>query len=544
MLNRIFNSQTKTITSAFTLVSLSALLSRILGLIRDRLLAGRFGAGRELDIYFASFRIPDFVYGILIAGGILATFLPVFSETYQKEKKEGWKLANNVLNCFLICLLIVCGILFLFTPQILNFIVPGFSPDEKSLTINLTRIMFLSPIFFGLSNIFSGILHYFNRFLTYSLAPLLYNLGIIFGILVLVPYFGIYGLAFGVILGAFCHLAIQIPSAVLAGFSWKPVFNFFSPGLKKIFKLMIPRTIGAAASHLNLIVITALASTLVSGSIAIFSFADNLRYFPIGIIGVSFAIATFPVLSKNWAQGKRDKFSEDFSLTFRQILFLIIPISIFLFLLRAQIVRLILGTGRFDWTDTRLTAACLGVFSFGLFAASLIPLLVRAFFSFQDTKTPVLISVGAIVLNIVLCFLFVFLLNSQNFFEEFLRNFLKLKGIQNIRVLAFPLAVSLSEIFNFSFLFYFLKKKIKDLKTKEILFSFWRILISAFLAGFFVFFTLRIMVSFVNMKTFLGILIQSAISILVGTFAYLFFAFLFQSPELNKFFFFLKKPKI
>ena len=535
MLNYLFNSQTKTITSAFTLVSLSALLSRILGLIRDRLLAGTFGAGTELDIYFSAFRIPDFVYGILIAGGILATFLPVFSEYFQKDKEKAWELANNVLNCFLICLLIFCAILFLFTPQIVNLIVPGFAPDEKSLTINLTRIMFLSPIFFGLSNIFSGILHYFNRFLAYSLAPILYNLGIIFGILILVPHFGIYGLAFGVILGAFCHLAIQIPSAVLAGFSWKPVFNFNSQGLKKIFKLMIPRTIGATASHLNLIIITALASTLVSGSIAVFSFADNLRYFPIGIIGVSFAIATFPALSKSWANGRKEKFSEDFSLTFRQILFLVIPIALFIFLLRAQIVRLILGTGRFDWTDTRLTAASLGLFSFGLFTSCLIPLLVRAFFSFQDTKTPVLISVGSIILNIILCFLFIFLFKSQNFFEESLRNFLKLRGISNIGVLAFPLAVSLSEIFNFSFLFYFLKKKIKNLKTKEIFSSFWRIFVATLFAGFFMFLTLKVVANFVNMERFFGILIQSTIAILVGGLVYLFFSFLLKSPELETF---------
>jgi len=543
MLNRIFNSQTKTITSAFTLVSLSALLSRILGLVRDRLLAARFGAGTELDIYFAAFRIPDFVYGILIAGGVLATFLPVFSEYFQKEKEKAWELTNNVLNCFLVCLLGLCAILFLFTPQILDFVVPGFSLEEKILTANLTRMMFLSPIFFGLSNIFSGILHYFNRFLTYSLAPLLYNLGIIFGILVLVPYFGIYGLAFGVILGAFCHLAIQIPSAILAGFSWKPIFNFYSPGLKRIFKLMIPRTIGAAASNLNLIVITALASTLVSGSIAIFSFANNLRYFPIGIIGVSFAIATFPVLSRSWVNGEKKKFSENFSSTFRQILFLIIPISIFLFLLRAQIVRLILGSGRFDWSDTRLTAASLGLFSFGLFASSLVPLLVRAFFSFQDTKTPVFISVGAIILNIILCFLFIFLLKSQNFFEEFLRNFLKLKGIDNIGVLTFPLAVSLSEIFNFSLLFYFLSRKIISFQVKEILASLWRIFLSSLLAGFFVFLTLREIARFVDMNTFLGVFFQSLIAILVGAFVYLLSTIILKSPELRKFLFFLGERK-
>jgi putative peptidoglycan lipid II flippase len=537
MLNQIFNSQTKTVTSAFTLVSLSALVSRLLGLIRDRLLAGRFGAGTELDIYFAAFKIPDFVYGLLIAGGIVAAFLPLFSEYFQRGKEKAWELTNNVLNCFLVLLVFICAILFIFTPQILNLIVPGFTFEEKVLTITLTRIMFFSPIFFGISAIFSGILHYFNRFLVYSLAPILYNLGIIFGILFLAPAFGILGLAFGVILGAFLHLAIQIPSAVLAGFSWKPVLNFTFPGLKKIFKLMIPRTIGTAASHLNLIVITALASTLIPGSIAIFNFANNLQYFPIGIIGVSFAIAAFPTLSKTWANGQKEKFGENFSSVFRQILFLIIPISVFLFLLRAQIVRLILGTGEFGWLETRLTAASLGLFSFGLFAATLLPLLARSFFSFQDTKTPVVIGIISIILNIVLCFFFIWLLGFANPFQKFLRGFLKLQGIEDIRVLAFPLALSVSGIFNFSLLFILLNQKFTQFRIKEILSALWKILISSFLASIFVFLSLKTTANFVDMRTFWGILIQSAVSILVGTFAYLFFTFLFKSPELRKFLF-------
>ncbi len=535
MFNQIFNSQTKTITSAATLVGLSALISRFLGLVRDRLLAGRFGAGTELDIYFAAFRIPDFVYGILIAGGIVAAFLPLFSEYFQKGKEEAWELTNNVLNCFLILLIFICAILFIFTPQILDLIVPGFSPEEKALTFSLTRIMFLSPIFFGISAIFSGILHYFNRFLAYSLAPILYNLGIIFGILFLVPIFGILGLAYGVILGAFCHLAIQIPSAISAGFSYKAVFDFRFPGLKKIFKLMIPRTIGSAASHLNLIVITALASTLIPGSIAIFNFSNNLQYFPIGIIGISFAIAAFPALSRTWVNGQKEKFSENFSSVFRQILFFIIPISLFIFLLRAQIVRLILGTGQFGWLETRLTAASLGIFSLGLFASSLVPLLARAFFSLQDTKTPVAIGIISIVLNIIFCFLFVRFLGLPNIFQEFLRNSLKLQEIKNIQVLSFPLALLISEIFNFSLLFCFLNKKISYLRLKEILSSFWKILISCFFMASFTYFALRIVANFVDMNTFLGLFFQTIIAILVGLFVYLFAAFLLKSPEFKGF---------
>jgi putative peptidoglycan lipid II flippase len=349
MLNHILNSKTKTITFAAFLLALSTLISRILGLVRDRLLAGRFGAGEELDIYFAAFRIPDFFYGILIAGGITAAFLPVFSEYFSKKtsKENEWspqvlEFTNNILNCFLILLILICLILAIFAPLIIKFIIPGFSPENKALTIALTRIIFLSPIFFGLSSVFSGILHFFNKFLVYSLAPILYNLGIIFGILFLVPSFGVFGLAYGVILGAFLHLIIQIPAAKNSGFKYKPLFNFKYSGLKKVFKLMIPRTIGSAAYHINLVVITAIASTLTAGSITIFNFSNNLHYFPIGLIGTSFAISSFPVFSKFWARGQKREFLDSFSSSFRQIIFFIIPISLLIFILRAQIVRLVL----------------------------------------------------------------------------------------------------------------------------------------------------------------------------------------------------------
>jgi len=442
MFNRFFNSQTKTITSAAFILGISALTSRILGLIRDRLLAGNFGAGEELDIYFAAFRIPDFVYGILIMGGITAVFLPVFAEYFKKGEKEAWEFTSNLLNFFLVLLIIICGILAIFTPLIINLVVPGFSSASKEMAITLTRIMFLSPILFGMSSIFSGILHYFNRFLAYSLAPILYNLGIIFGILFLVPIFGLSGLAYGVILGAVLHWLFQIPAALNSGFKYFPILRFKDSGIGKVFKLMIPRIIGAAAYHLNLIVITAIASTLTAGSIAVFNFANNLQYIPVGLVGTSFALAVFPVLSRNWANGEKKEFAKNFSLTFRRILFLTIPFSILMFVFRNEIVQLILKTGQFGIPDVKLTAEALGFFTPGIFALSAIPFLARVFYSFQDTKTPVIIGVSSMIINIILAFI--------------LSNRLGLLGL--------PLAVSLAAIFQFSLLLIFLQKKFKILE--------------------------------------------------------------------------------
>ena len=537
MIQSVLNSQTKTITFAAFLLAVSSLISRLLGLFRDRLLAGRFGAGEELDIYFAAFRIPDFVYGILIVGGITAAFLPVFSEYFKKEDKslsdQALEFTNNVLNCFLILLVLICAVLAVFTPVIIKFIIPGFSPENRLFTIALTRIMFLSPILFGLSSIFSSMLHYFNRFLVYSLAPILYNLGIIFGIVFLVPIFGIFGLAYGVIFGAFLHLVIQIPAARASGYRYRPVFNFRYPGLKKIFKLMIPRTIGSTAYHINLIVITAIASTLTAGSIAIFNFSNNLHYVPIGFIGISFALSSFPVLSRVWASGKKEEFLDKFSSTFRQILFFIIPISFLIFLLRAQIVRLILGTGQFGWWETRLTAASLGLFCLGILAGALIPVLVRAFFALHDTKTPVIISIAAMSINILLSFFFVYLLGFPNAFRDFLTNVLDLQGIDNIKIVGLPLALSLAASFQLVLLLLFFYKKIGDFRIKEILESLIKISIAAIMMFVSIYLVRQISVNFVNLDTFKGVFYQAGLSVLIGCFVYFLIVFALKSPEIK-----------
>ncbi|PIP25042.1 MAG: murein biosynthesis integral membrane protein MurJ [Candidatus Nealsonbacteria bacterium CG23_combo_of_CG06-09_8_20_14_all_36_12] len=463
VLTKIFNFQTKTITFGALILGASYFFSAILGLLRDRLLAGHFGAGLELDVYFAVFRIPDFVYNILILGGLIVAFLPLFSEYFAKNKEEAWEMTNHILNVLLFFLILISLILFILTPWLIKLIFPGFGSEEIKLAIPLTRLLFLSPIFFGISNLLSGILQYFNRFFVYSLTPILYNLGIIFGILFLAPKFGIFGVGIGVILGAFCHMAIQIPSAKNCGFSYKFFFNLKYPALKRIFHLMIPRVFGVAAQQINLIVITAIASMISAGSIAIFNFSNNLQSLPIGIIGASFAVVIFPVLSKAWAQNQREEFLKNFSTVFRQTLFLIIPISLLIFIFRTQIVKIILETGQFSALDTKLTAVCLGLFAFSIFAQSLIPLLARAFFSFQDTKTPTLIAIFAFTLNIILSLSFVWLLGFPNLFSNFIESSFGLINVENIAITGLPIAFSIAAIFQFILLFTLFRRKIRKI---------------------------------------------------------------------------------
>jgi putative peptidoglycan lipid II flippase len=534
MVKRFLNHTSKTVLSAAFILAITTLLSRILGLIRDRLLAGEFGAGNELDIYFSAFSLPDLIYSILIMGAISSAFIPIFAQYFKKDEEDAWKLTGGLLSWVILILIALSLILIIFAPQVVSIIAPGFSAAKKAMTVTLTRIMFLSPLILGISSIFSGVLQYFNRFLIYSLAPIMYNLGIIIGIVFLVPAMGLTGLAWGVVLGAFLHFLIQLPSAIYSGFKFKGFFKLHQ-GIKKIITLTIPRTIGLAATQINYVVITAIASGLTVGSIAIFNLSDNLQNVPIGIIGISFAMAVFPRLASSSAENDKKSFFTNFSLVFNQILYLILPISAIFFILRAQIIRLVLGTGQFGWVDTRLTAAALGIFAISIFAQSLIPLISRAFYSLHDTKTPVLISLASIGLNILMSFGFVWILNQSNLFTEFFSGIFKLSGIKNFAVLGFPMAFSLSGIFNFAVLMKFFNRKTRGYDARDIFSSVFKsvfkIVVSCILMALVIYGLLQIFNLIFNTKTFIGLFLQTSISGLIGIGVYFIISLLFKLPE-------------
>lgn len=534
-LNGIFNSEAKTVGGATGILIVFSLISGFFGLLGDRLLAARFGAGIEASVYFAAFRIPDLVYNVLILGGILVAFLPIFAEHFVKDPDKAWQMTNHVLSAFFFLLVLFSLVLFILSSWLVKLMAPGFTAEGKIMLLVLVRILLLQPIILGVSNIFSGVLHYFYRFLAYSLAPILYNFGIIFGILFLTPRFGIFGVGFGVVLGAFLHLIVQVVSALNCGFRFKFSFSLNHPAIKRIFLLMVPRIFGIAANQINLIVITAIASTIATGSIAVFNFANNLQGILTGILGISLATAAFPTFSRLWVNGQKQEFIDKLSLILRQVLFLIVPGSILMFLLRAQIVRIVLGSGRFGWEETRLTAASLGLFALSVFASTLIPFLTRTFFSFQDTKTPTLISLASVATNISLSFLFVWLLKSSTMLQGFFQNSLKLTGLGNMGVVALPLAFSIAAILQFALLLAFLYRKIGDFGLKEILNSLKKIMAAGIVMAAVVYFSLRILSGFLPMDTFWGVFLQAAISGLIGASVYFLIISYFRLPELETF---------
>lgn len=482
------------------------MVSRLLGLFRDRILAGQFGAGDELDVYYAAFRIPDLVYSLLVLGAISAGFIPVFVGYLGKDKNKAWYLASSVLNLIGLSLVVTAGFLIILAPWLVRLVAPGFNSEKLDLTIQLTRIMFLSPFFLGLSAVFGGILQSFRRFLIYSLGPVMYNLGIIFGALVLIEPFGLIGLAYGVALGAFLHLVVQIPTARLCGFRWRPVFDFRFEGVRRIFKLMPPRILSLVLSQATIWSMTIFASFLSAGSIAVYNLAYNIWSFPLGIFGVSFALASFPKLSQLAQKKDKEGFVNIFSFAFRQIIFFTLPASVLFIVLREPIVEIILGTGQFSRTDTILTFQTLAYFSFSLFAEALILLFLRGFFAFEDAWKPFLMGLFAVGVRLSFAWFFSLII-----------------GVPGL-----ALGFSLGSIVYLLFLFVGLRYKIGFLDIKNIFTSGAKMLLAGFLAGWVGYYVL-------NSLTGFDFFIQGILAGLLGVLAYLFFVWLFRLKELNVF---------
>lgn len=516
---KIFSSKTTSITGAAIILGSASFASRLIGIIRDRVLAHNFGAGDVLDCYYAAFKIPDLIYVLLVSGALSVGLIPVFTKIFYKDennKTEAWNLISNIINISGLAISILSVILIIFTPQLIPLIAPGFTGEKLRLTITMTRIMFLSPLFLGMSAIVGSVLQSLKNFFIYSLSPIFYNLGIIFGASVLVPAIGNIGLAWGVIIGAILHLAVQLPAFFQTGYNYKRILNLKDKNIIQIGKLMIPRVMALSALQINLIVTTAIASTLAAGSITIFNYANNLQSFPVGIVGVSFAVAAFPALSLLASKQENENFIKNLSSTVRQILFFIIPLTVIFLLLRAQIVRVILGTGQFDWSDTIKTADSLAYFSIGLFAQSLLALLVRAYYSWEDTKTPFFISVFVVIINILLNLLFT-------------------KTSWNMGVSGLALAYSIASIINFVLLWVFMKFKLGKMDEGRILIAVGKFSI----AGFFMAISIQgckyFLAPFVDMQKFWGIFTQGLVSGLIGCLVYIGIGLLLKTHEMQIF---------
>lgn len=510
---KILNGQAKSITGAALIIAGATLISRLVGLLRDRIFAHNFGVGQVMDAYYAAFKIPDLVYNLLIVGALSAGFIPTFTKLFTnsgENKSPAWKLANNILNITGAALLVLSALGVILAPYYAPIIAPGFGDYPRQLVTQFTRIMFGSTFLLGLSMVIGGILQSLKAFFLYSLAPIFYNLGIILGVAVFVPWFGISGIAWGVVAGAAMHFGAQTYSAYANGYRWQWIFDLKDKNTKIIGRLMIPRTLGLALNQLNLVIVTVLASTLPAGSVAVFNFASNLQGVPVGIFGIAFALAVFPVLSAAVAQNNEEEFIKNLSATTRQILFLIIPLSIIIMLLRAQIVRVVLGTGEFNWSATINTADALALFSLSLFAQSLIPLFTRAFYALANTKTPFIIGVIAELITIIASLLL----------------------MKPLGVAGLALAFSLGSIINLVILYIALRQITGNLDEDRVFASFFKIAAAAIPMALTIQYLKYPLAKIFNLDYFSGVLGQGLLASLAGLAIYGLICYLLKVPEL------------
>ncbi|MSU76247.1 murein biosynthesis integral membrane protein MurJ [Patescibacteria group bacterium] len=506
-----------TVNGAALLLGVAYFASRLLALLRDRLLATGFGAGADLDTYYAAFRVPDFLFNVLIFGAVSAAFIPIFAGYLARgEPDKANKIASVVLTIGTILIVIAASLAWIFAPQLTPLVAPGFSAAQMDQAVELTRVMLLSPIFFGLSGVFGSILQSNQRFVAYATAPLLYNLGIIAGALV-APEKGLVYLAYGVVLGAFLQMVMQLIAASRTGFRFKPSLNWRLPGVQRIFWLMIPTTIGVGIVQINYLVETIIASTLRVGSISQFFLATSLAMVPVSVFGLSFATSVFPVLAKAAETKQTELYVQNLTTVIRQILFFVIPISIAMLLLRGQIVRLIFGAGKFDFSDTRYVASLLGILAVSLFAQALIPLMSKAFYALRNTKTPVIIAGVAMGLNIIGALVF------SHFFG----------------VIGLAVALSAASVIQLGLLFFFLSGKVPELEDSTMFSGITKIVIAAAIMGLAMYGTLYGVDYFIQglqeSATVGFFAIQAIAASVVGAIVYLILTWHFDLPEARHF---------
>lgn len=410
----LFRRQTN-ILSAASVVAAAVLAAKALGLARYWLLTVYVHPIADLDIFFAAFRIPDFIFQILVMGTLTTAFIPVIASYIGRgENERAWRVSSIIVTLALIVFAVLAVVAFIFAQDLSGLVAPGFASDPEKLgkLVTLSRIMLSAQVFFIISNFFSAIIQSTKRFLIPALAPVAYNLGIIIGIMLLSPSMGIYGPAWGVVLGITLHLLVQLPLIRHLGLKYRPMIDLKDKGVHEVAKLLGPRTLGLAVSQISFTVDTALASLLVSSSITILNLSQALQQFPIGIFGATIAQATLPTLSEEQARENLDNFKATLLTSFHQILFLTLPATAILVVLRIPVVRLAFGLGNsnFPWELTVLTGKTLAVFGLGIFSQSLINLLVRAFYALRDSVTPVKIGVVSFVVSIILSLIFIIVL--------------------------------------------------------------------------------------------------------------------------------------
>lgn len=518
------NSTQDTILSAAFIISILYFLSAILGLFKSRILVSFYGASSELSLFFLADRIPTAIYSTLFLGSLSTVFIPIFLKIKKDDDEKAYKFASNLFNLVLIFFILISLLIFVFSKEVL-FLLSFGQLDLKSLDLasNLLNIMLIGQVILIISSFLTSTLNSYRNFVIPSLAPVVFNLAFMILVPILYPFYGIKAAAYSMVISAFFHLFIQLPSFLKTGFIWELVFNLKDRDLKTTFNLSFSSFLSTIISQVTIVVETSLSLLISTASVVYFKFADQLRYFPVHLFGASIAIAALPILSAE-SEDNMKNFVSTVKTSLLQIIYLSIPVSVLLIILKIPVVRIVYGAEKFTWEDTLTTAIALAVFSLSIFSQSCNLFLTKCFYALKNTNIPLIGSIITFVVTVAFPLYFIF--NGYAVWSV---------------VLGFVLGTYLT----FVYFLIFLKKLVPEFSLKEIYNPLFKILFSGVFMAIFLYVPMQLLDAYVFNTTYVvELLALTGIVSLGGFFIYFLITYYFKLPEVMLIFKVLRKFKI
>jgi putative peptidoglycan lipid II flippase len=518
------NSTQDTILSAAFMISILYFISAILGLFKSRILVSFYGASEDLSLFFLADRIPTAIYSTLFLGSLSTVFIPIFLKIKKEDDEKAYKFASNLFNLVLIFFIFVSLLIFVFSKEIL-FLLSFGQLDLNSLDLasNLLNIMLIGQVILILSSFLTSTLNSYRKFVIPSLAPVVFNLSFMILIPLLYPFYGIKAAAYSMVISALFHLFIQLPSFLKTGFVWEMFINLKDKDLKSTFNLSFSSFLSTIVSQITIVAETSLSLLISSASVIYFKFADQLRYFPVHLFGASIAIAALPILSAE-SEDNLKNFSETVKASLLQIIYLSIPVSVLLIILKIPVVRLVYGAEKFTWEDTVLTAMALAVFSLSIFSQSCNLFLTKCFYALKNTNIPLIGSLITFFITVTFPLYFIF------------------NGYQ---VWSVVLGFVLGTYVNFIYFIVKLKKLVPDFSLKELYVPLGKILLSGVFMSVFLYVPMQLLDNYVfNTIYVVELLALTGIVSLGGFLIYFLITYYFKLPEVMLMFKVLRKLKI
>lgn len=524
-LGKIFNTnglwlekKQSSILSAALVITLANIFSSVFGLLRERVLISEFfsdsSSQAAYEAFQIAFQIPDLIFQLIVMGALAASFIPLFTELKRKDERQAFRFTAIVMNWVLLIFVILSALAFVFAREITYWRTGvGFSAEQLEIAVKLTRLMLFAQFFFALSNFLTGILQAYQRFVAPALAPIFYNLGIMFGAVLLSPYFGIYAAGLGVLLGAFLHAAIQLPLAWKMGFRFRFDLNLQFPLVKKLFSLMPPRLMTVGVTEFQNLAMGFFATTIGDLSFVVVKLASRLMALPIRLFGVPISQASLSFLSEESVSANREKFNRLLLQSLNQIAFFAMPASVLLLILRVPIVRLIFGTDNFPWSTTVLTGKVVAIIAISITAQAMAQLLIRAFHALKDTRTPFLVTLITVLSYLLVAYVAIF--------------------VFSFGVLGLGLAITLTAFLELTLFLFLLNRKLNCFNNKEFWVAQFKILAASFLMAVFLYLPFKILdeVVFDTSRT-VDLIALTISTASIATLVYIYFSMLFEIKEL------------